>query len=278
MLDAPGATTAPAEHERVGLLVAVCALVLAFPTGAVASKLALEVFAPNAAGRSKASGMPPTAAVVPTMIALELTFVLVAFAVPLLRGLRPRRALGLQGSKLRVFVAAAIGTVMLGPLGDTLMSTLSALFPNLGGHVITELREVSRKLPLLQLWPALALMPGLGEELLVRGMLQRAIAPSAWAVALSAGVFAAMHVDPIHVAGVLPLGIFLAWTAHRTQSTLVTIVAHVANNSFALLTIRSQALDVGYATGQELPAWWLACSLVCVAASAWVIVRGTDSS
>ena len=53
------------------------------------------------------------------------------------------------------------------------------------------------------------------------------------AVLVSGTAFALFHVDPVHVVGVLPLGLFLSWVAQRSN-TSVTIFAHVANNSIAL--------------------------------------------
>ena len=115
----------------------------------------------------------------------------------------------------------------------------------------------------------------MAEELLFRGVLQRSVAPGVLAVGLSGVGFALFHVDPVHVAGVLPLGLFLAWVGQRA-STRVTVLAHVLNNSFALLAIKSEALDVGYGTERDLPPLWLAGSLVGVAICAWVVARGTE--
>jgi membrane protease YdiL (CAAX protease family) len=208
------------------------------------------------------------------MLAAEFVIALVAVAVALDRSRPLRETLALHNARPSVFVAAAVGTILLGPLGDALMTSLAARFPNIGLGVIVALRDITRVLPLWLLWPTFALLPGIAEELLFRGLLQRAAPRGLRAVLVSGVAFAVFHADPIHMAGVLPLGLYLAWVAERS-STLVTIVAHVANNTFALVASRLASFDVGYGTQHELPMSWLACSLLGVALCAHVVRRGT---
>ena len=85
--------------------------------------------------------------------------------------------------------------------------------------------------------PFLAVMPALGEELLCRGVLQRSIRTPWVAILVSAVFFAGLHFDPLHVAGVLPLGFYLAWLGHRTGSVWVPVTAHFANNLAATLAM-----------------------------------------
>ncbi len=265
--------------ERLGFGRALAAVATAFVIAQLAGKVIVDVMAPGVNfGASLAQVAPALLArsVVPSMLASELALLAVALATPLIAALPLRAALGLEhGAPVSVFAAAAVGTILLGPLGDTLMSALSAHFPSLGMGTVDALRGIAQKLPLALLWPAFALAPGLAEELLFRGVLQRSVAPGVFAVGLSGVGFALFHVDPVHVAGVLPLGLFLAWVGQRA-STRVTVLAHVLNNSFALLAIKSEALDVGYGTERDLPPLWLAGSLVGVAICAWVVARGTE--
>jgi membrane protease YdiL (CAAX protease family) len=131
------------------------------------------------------------------------------------------------------------------------------------------------QVPLLWLWPTFALLPGLSEELLFRGVLQRALVRPGLAIACSGCAFALFHVDPVHVVGVLPLGLFLAWVAQRS-STAVSIFAHVCNNSVALVAIRSSTLDVGFGTDQALPNSWLFISLCLFAGMVWIVQHTTQ--
>jgi membrane protease YdiL (CAAX protease family) len=118
-------------------------------------------------------------------------------------------------------------------------------------HVISAHYELPPHLKLLEsglaersVWAASGFAvaaPALCEELFFRGWLQRRLRV-AWggaaSIALSAALFAAYHLEWIHALGVLPIGLWIAWSAHRTRSTWVAIACHAANNGFALLAVR----------------------------------------
>jgi membrane protease YdiL (CAAX protease family) len=198
----------------------------------------------------------------------------VSLVTPLIASLSLRESLDLKPDRPQVFLAAAVGTVMLGPLGDTLMTELSIRFPSWTLGVVPTLHELASHLPLVALWPTFALVPGVAEELLFRGVLQGALGRTLIGSMIAGIAFAAFHVDPVHIAGVLPLGLFLSWVAYRS-STLVSMFAHVANNSLAVFSIHSAVLDVGYGTGREVPASWLAASLLVFAVMAAIIAQST---
>jgi membrane protease YdiL (CAAX protease family) len=157
------------------------------------------------------------------------------------------------------------------------MTMFAKLFPDLTLGVLSALHDLAKRLPLPWLWPTFALLPGLSEELLFRGVLQSALIRPWVAVIVSGCAFALFHVDPVHVIGVLPLGLFLAWVRQRS-STSVTIVAHVVNNSVALLAIQSTQFDVGFGTDSELPPSALAASVLAFVLAAWVVLRHTSDA
>jgi membrane protease YdiL (CAAX protease family) len=252
-----------------GVAAVIAAFLLAQLLGALAVNIADAVLHP-AARDARAS----VAHVIPPMLASELALILVSLATPLIASLSLRETLDLRPHRLHVFLAAALGTVMLGPLGDTLMTELSIHFPKLTLGVVPELHEIAEHLPLVALWPTFALVPGVAEELLFRGVLQGALGRTFVAAAISGVAFAFFHIDPVHIAGVLPLGLFLSWVAYRS-STLVSMFAHVANNSLAVFSIHSAVLDVGYGTGREVPLSWLAASLLVFVAAAAIIAQAT---
>jgi hypothetical protein len=74
------------------------------------------------------------------------------------------------------------------------------------------------------------------EETAFRGYVQGALllrlSPGR-AVALTALVFAAMHLDPIRFLPVLGLGILFGWIAWRSGSIWPAVAAHAANNGMA---------------------------------------------
>ncbi|MEY4576290.1 MAG: hypothetical protein RL701_993 [Pseudomonadota bacterium] len=218
--------------------------------------------------------------VIPSLIVSQLALLAIALWVPLAAARPIRDALGLQTAPAAVIVATMLGTVMLGPLGDRFMTLLSEHFPKLTLGMLPRLNELAQRLPLALLWPTIALLPGLAEELLFRGLLQRSLRPGWRSVLVSGCTFALFHVDPVHIVGVLPLGLFLAWASSRSCTT-VTIVAHVMNNSLALLALKHTDLEVGYGSETPLPTRWLLMSLVGFVFAAWSLWRLTperDSS
>jgi len=251
------AATAAAVSARIPLGYAAAALVVAFTLAQLFGKLAADVArsVTHAADNSMTAGV-----VVPSMLASELALLLVSLLVPLVAAKPLRQTLGLLPASLPVVLVTGLGTVMLGPIGDRAMSLFSELFPALTLGVVPSLHELAQRLPFVWLWPSFALLPGLAEELLFRGVLQRSIARRGPAIVLAGSAFALFHVDPVHVIGVLPLGLFLSWAAARSCTT-VTIVAHVINNSIAVLAIRHAELDVGYGGARPLPTSWLFVSL-----------------
>ncbi len=74
--------------------------------------------------------------------------------------------------------------------------------------------------------------------MLFRGYAQRRLLqrwhPAA-AVGVSSALFAAAHLDPVHVVGVVPLGIWFGIVAWLTGSIWPAIICHTANNAAAVL-------------------------------------------
>ncbi len=79
-----------------------------------------------------------------------------------------------------------------------------------------------------------SLLPGLFEESLCRGYVQRRLLerwPPAIAVGLTSTVFAAMHLDPQHIVSVLPGAFWLGYVAWRADSTWPSIACHIFINA-----------------------------------------------
>jgi membrane protease YdiL (CAAX protease family) len=90
-------------------------------------------------------------------------------------------------------------------------------------------------LPLLLL--LVSVLPGIAEETLFRGFVQRRLLlrlPAFAAIGISAVFFAGAHMDPMHTIGVLPLGLWLGFVAWRADSIWPAIFGHVGNNVFAI--------------------------------------------
>jgi membrane protease YdiL (CAAX protease family) len=219
--------------------------------------------------------------IVPSIVVSGGGLIAVAIMPPQIAGLPLRRALALRGAPPICFGAAALGTVMLGPFADVLMRLMERLLEQFALHLslgtVPMLNQVVRALPVPLALLAFALLPGVSEELLFRGLLQNAAPGRRLPIVISGVGFALFHVDPQHAAGVLPLGLFLAWVASRC-GTLVTMFAHVCNNAAAVFAAHSPTFDVGYGTDQEMPWQWVPISLAFVALCTLTIVRATSTA
>jgi membrane protease YdiL (CAAX protease family) len=86
---------------------------------------------------------------------------------------------------------------------------------------------------------ALALGPGMAEELFFRGFMQTRLAQrfgAALAIAITSACFGFIHFDLVHTPVAAVLGLFLGWAVERTGSIVPAMAAHVVNNLIAVLT------------------------------------------
>ena len=95
----------------------------------------------------------------------------------------------------------------------------------------------------------IAVMPSFSEEWLFRGYIQSRLVQrwGPWlAIFISSVLFAAFHVDPLHVIAVLPLGIWLGFVSYRCASIIPAMLAHAYNNTLSLISVvyeQADALD-----------------------------------
>ena len=125
--------------------------------------------------------------------------------------------------------------------------------------------------------PLFAFGPGIAEELVFRGAFQRSIRRGWLAVLLSGTLFAVYHTDPQHIVAVLPLGFYLAWLAQRTDSTLVSMTAHIANNGAAVIAANlgeSEELTHGLSTMEDV--WLVPVGLLVAAVVVGIVWRVTQ--
>ncbi len=182
-----------------------------------------------------------------------------------------REALGFRPGPWPAFVLGPIGILALGPTSDALVRWMKEVAPHASLGALDSIEQVVAAHPYWMLWPVIALCPGLSEEIFFRGLVQRSLGFGRRAVVVSALSFSFFHMDPHHVAGVLPLGFYLAWLGARTGTTWVPIVAHTANNSMALLAGKLEAGD----PDAQVPLWVLPIGWAIAGACVWGIARVT---
>ena len=147
-------------------------------------------------------------------------------------------ALGLRPASWRPIVFGALGTL-----------ALSVGVSQLGiePEGMKQAMEISREpgLFLISLL-VMGLLAPVAEELMFRGLLFGWLA-GRWGGGVAAGisslVFAAAHLEPAHILLVLPLGLLFGWLRWRTGSLLPSMVAHIVNNSFAVVASLLIATD-----------------------------------
>jgi membrane protease YdiL (CAAX protease family) len=204
-------------------------------------------------------------------LGVELFLGLLAFAGAALSATHPSDRLGLRASRipLRRLVLLVLGTVAFSLCLDAVidvcglgehgsLAELEAALAGVRGHTLV--------LALL----GIGLAPGLAEELLCRGLVQRGLAPSLGApaaVALAALFFGALHIDPVHASFAALLGLYLGALCHVAGSVRPAIVCHTANNVCAVLLsawlpqlAMPPAASIGLGGGFALAAltwvWW----------------------
>lgn len=174
----------------------------------------------------------------PSVIAQHGVMLMTPFVVLMIASIPAKKSLGLsKGAHPGIFVLASLGIVALGPTSDWLARSLLDVFPDASFGNLEAIEDLVKNTSPLLLWPFVALIPGFSEEFLFRGLLQRGFGRGIAAICISAVCFAVFHMDPPHVVGVLPLGFYLAWLAARTDTIWVGVVAHIVNNSVAIIAV-----------------------------------------
>ena len=122
----------------------------------------------------------------------------------------------------------AVGSLVPGVLGQYLAAGLfgepSDHLQQLGQMILTP-----RGLSAVYVGLCLSLLPGTCEELLFRGLVQQRL-QRRWRAPLAIGLpalcFALLHMDPMHVVAVLPVGLWFGLVAWGTRSVLPAIACH----------------------------------------------------
>ena len=132
---------------------------------------------------------------------------------------------------------------------------------------------------------AIALLPGICEELLFRGFLIRFFEKYSvrWAVVISAILFAAYHLDPFRFIPVLLLGLLLGYLAVRSGSIYSSMLSHLINNGMAFVLVTfSNAGWVKFIAkdGENINYWLIVPALIIFCISLYtfhkVTAKGED--
>ncbi|QDV64350.1 CPBP family intramembrane glutamic endopeptidase [Crateriforma conspicua] len=187
--------------------------------------------------------LPQFALIAPCIIAAWLSPVGFANRLGLRRGNWPYWA----------WVSAMLAT----PLVGMTSGLVGGLFFEESDH-LKELTRIFRQHGTDGFLIPLALMigatPAICEELLFRGYVQTRLTDSLgrWfggritfpvgraigallGLIIASLVFAAFHMDPVHVVTVFPIGLFLGWVAYQSGSIYPAMLGHFANNTLSVV-------------------------------------------
>jgi membrane protease YdiL (CAAX protease family) len=159
--------------------------------------------------------------------------------------IRPtKQTLGTRMGSLWVYPLAIIGGLTVGASTGNAGEWLHQVMPEwlqLGGmDMISEgLRSGPWASRLLMMF-AVSVAAPLFEELVFRGtlwgLLERAL-PAPLVLLITSLIFAAYHVDPIHVILVFPVGMLIGWVRMTSGSIYPAILLHFVNNTLAIVLV-----------------------------------------
>ena len=166
-----------------------------------------------------------------------LAMLALAFAVRSPLGVTARLGLGPSGLSRGTLALLVLGTLALSYALDGVYRLIEP--PNSG--VLFEFESElagARGETLAFALLSFALVPGIAEELLCRGLVQRGLharySPIS-AILLASVFFGALHMDPIHSAFAAILGLYLGAVAYLAGRVRASMGCHIANNTAAVL-------------------------------------------
>jgi len=136
------------------------------------------------------------------------------------------------------YSVAFFGGLVIGILPAIIVNLLSSFFPVLvpeGLALANQILEASSYgfLQYLFIFLVIVFSP-IVEELIFRGGLWWLIEKFTnknVAFIMSTILFCLIHVDPLHVIGLIPISLFFGWLRYKTSSVKASILAHMTNNA-----------------------------------------------
>jgi len=195
-------------------------------------------------------------------VPVQIVFFTVAMGAAILSPESVSRRLGLVrgGLPIWTWIVFALATPLLGYL----WSFLLALASGEGGMESDQTRALADVFRSHTGWFAVAMiltvgaLPGVAEELLYRGYVQRRLL-ARWhplaAIGVAGVLFSVAHLDRLQILQVLPLGLWLGIVAWRCESVLPSMLCHFVNNVVAVIGVR---IEDNTRLAPEIEALWTA--------------------
>ena len=136
-------------------------------------------------------------------------------------------------------MAAFVGGATISLLPTWLVAQIVAMFPALAPQeleIVSEFFWSGIGIPQIIFFSIIVFLIPPIEEVIFRGglwkLLEWKLSPY-WTWILISVFFAATHMEPLHILGLLPLSFFLGWLRLKTNELGPSIVAHIMNNLVA---------------------------------------------
>jgi len=175
-------------------------------------------------------------------IVIPLAFIR-GFSFP---AMRARYGLSWGGISTGTFVVAAVGMFALGAemvALSTVLERVHALPPLPHSSYRLAFFEQLRSAPMATrviLALSMGIFPGLSEELLFRGQVQRGLLanwPPVASILVTSAMFSIAHISPALILNSFAFGCWVGWIAARTDAILPGMVLHALNNSAIGLSV-----------------------------------------
>jgi len=139
------------------------------------------------------------------------------------------------------YKTALLGGLTVGLAPAWIISFIVSVFPSLRPEELGAVAEFMSNgigaTQILFLMITVLIVPPI-EELLFRGWLWKLVGwklSPYWAWVTTSIIFALVHMEPVHVLGLLPFSFFAGWLKLKTGKLGPSVVAHIANNAAACM-------------------------------------------
>ena len=163
---------------------------------------------------------------------------------------------------------------------DRIVSTFIKLPPELE-EILVEMFKVESLMDWMTILLAAVVFAGIFEEMLFRGLLQKALERKynfQYAIFVSAFIFAVVHLTPF-LLQVLVLGVVLGFLAWRSQSIIPGVILHCINNTLSIIFINVDENQLSWYNWNEHVNPTIVAIAACITFYAFKsFLRATDKS
>ncbi|TWU44090.1 CAAX amino terminal protease self- immunity [Novipirellula aureliae] len=173
--------------------------------------------------------VPQCSMIIPPLIAAYLSPVEMRKRLSLVRGHWP----------IWVWIAAAFATPLVGMVSSMIVGSFMQDSESLK-QMSEAFRFHGKTGFLIPIAFLIGATPAICEELLFRGYVQTRLNQS-WGpllgILVSSFLFAAFHMDFVHIIAVFPIGLYLGWLSWRSGSLFPAMLAHFVNNFISVVAV-----------------------------------------